>query len=305
MEVPSSVTIVEVGPRDGLQNESALMPTEQKVQLIEELCQAGLREIEATSFVHPKLVPQLADAEQLLAAVPRDPSVTYWTLIPNQKGLERAIAAGVKHVVVVISTSEAHNKANINMTVDESVERLKPLVTLAHEKGITVRGGVATAFGCAIQGEVPLEKVEQVTTAYVDLGVEDIVFADTSGMGNPRQVMEVLRRMKPLLKGTPFGLHIHDTRGMGLANIWAGFLEGATSFDTSIGGLGGCPFSPGATGNVSTEDVVHMFESMGVDTGVDLERLLLCSKHLQEMLGKSVHSSVLKAGPVKWAVRTK
>ena len=268
MELPSSVTIVEVGPRDGLQNEPGFMPTEQKVQLIKDLCQAGLREIEVTSFVHPKAVPQLADAEHMLAAIRRDPAVTYWTLIPNQKGLERAIAAGIKHVVVVISCSDAHNKENINMTVDESVERLIPLIRLAHEHKVTVRGGVATAFGCAIQGEVPLAKVEQVATAYVELGVEEVCFADTSGMANPRQVTELLRHMKPLLGGMAFGLHIHDTRGMGLANIWAGFLEGATSIDTSIGGLGGCPFSPGATGNVATEDVVHMFESMGVDTGI-------------------------------------
>jgi hydroxymethylglutaryl-CoA lyase len=303
MNLPHKVTIVEVGPRDGFQNEHVFIPTDQKVRIIDALSETGLSRIEATSFVHPKAVPQLADAAEVMTRIKRNPSILYEALIPNLKGAERALQAGVKNVELTISASEAHNKSNVNMSVADSLKNLEEVAKLARANGMRIRGGVGMAFGCPWEGKVPIAKIQMIVNKYLDMGAEEIVLGDTSGMGDPQYVSEVVSRFSDIAKQAKIGLHFHNTRGTGMANVLAGMLGGVTVFDASVCGLGGCPFSPGATGNITTEDLVHMLESMGVSTGVDLPKLIEVAKMVQEVIGRPLPSQMVKAGPVPWALR--
>lgn len=301
MNLPKQATIVEVGPRDGFQNEYGFIPTEQKIRIIDQLPETGLRRIEATSFVHPKAIPQLADAAEVMAGIAKKEQVRYMALIPNVKGVERALQAGVKEITLVVSASESHNKNNVNMSIAESLKALKEVARIALDNGMRIRGTIATTFGCPFEGRVSPQKVDEIAQEYLTMGVHEICLADTTGMADPSQVSEIVSKFRDKLKDVEFSLHFHNTRGAGMANVLAALLEGATIFDASICGLGGCPYSPGATGNIPTEDMVHMLESMGIDTGVDLFKLIECAKMVRDLLGREIPGQVIKAGAVPWA----
>jgi hydroxymethylglutaryl-CoA lyase len=300
MNLPKSVTIVEVGPRDGLQNEADFVPTEQKIELINRLSEAGLRRIEITSFVHPKAVPQLRDSEEIVKRIERKSNIIYSTLIPNEKGLERALAAGVKEIALFVSASETHNQKNVKMPISESLGGFRNIAKEAIAHGIRMRGYIVTAFGCPYEGRIPEEKVESIVEEYKNLGVHEIALGDTTGMANPVQVSRMLEWIRPQLGEMSLALHFHDTRGVALANILAALQEGVTIFDGSIGGLGGCPYAPGASGNVATEDLVNMMEEMGIETGIELERLIDCAKYAGRIIQKDLPGHLMRAGRICW-----
>ncbi len=289
------VDIVEVGPRDGLQNEREIVPTDVKIQLIGKLAAAGLRRIEATSFVNPKWIPQLADASDVLRGVPVQPGVTYSALVPNIRGLERARETGLGEVAVFMSASESHNQKNINKTIAETFPVLEEVVREALGLGMRVRGYVSTVFGCPYEGEVPLDNSRRVTDALLKMGVYEVSIGDTIGVATPKQVHEVFAALVKDVTTERLAGHFHDTRGTGLANVAAALQEGIRTFDSSIGGLGGCPYAPGAAGNISTEDLVYMLSGMGFETGVDLTRLTEAGAYIQQHLGRELPSKVLKA----------
>lgn len=293
-DFPEQVTIVEVGPRDGLQNERKYVATEQKIRLINALSETGLTRIQATSFVHPKWVPQLKDAAQVITSIHRRPGVVYSVLVPNQTGFERAVDAQVQEIELFLSASESHNKLNVNRTVAQSLEELWHICAAANRRGIRVRATVATAFGCSIEGPVPAKKVLDIAGELVRMGAQEIVLGDTVGMANPRQTFGLFCRLQEVIPGVPLAAHFHDTRGAGLANALAALQAGVTIFDCSIGGIGGCPNTPGAAGNVATEDLVAMFEEMGVSTGVDISKLIECTRLAEEMVGRQLPGHIGK-----------
>jgi hydroxymethylglutaryl-CoA lyase len=297
MQVPERVTICEVGTRDGFQIEPDFIPTEQKVEVVNGLTEAGVPRIEVTSFVHPKAIPQLRDAEAVMAAIRRRPGTRYAALVPNDKGAARAVDAGVNAIHTVLSASESHNLANVNMTIAESIEKLRAVAQIATRAGVPMQCGISTSFGCPFEGDVPVEHLEGVVGRLVDLGAGGIGLADTTGMANPRQVATVLQRLIPRFPGIEWTLHTHDTRAMAIPNILAAMQFGVTNFDASIGGLGGCPFAPGASGNVCTEDLVHCLHAMDVATGIDLDRLVAVSRRVEQILGRPLPGQILKAGP--------
>ena len=281
---PARVTVVEVGPRDGLQNEAAIVPTAAKVRFIEMLAAAGLPVVEATSFVHPAAVPQLADADQVLPAIARRPGVRYPVLVPNMRGMERAIAAGADAIAVFTAASEAFSQANIRMTIAESLEAFSPVLAAARAAGMWTRGYVSTAFGCPYQGEVDPAAVTDVAVALDELGCDQISVGDTIGVAEPDDVGRVL---SPLLERVPverLALHLHDTRGRAIDNAEAGLHLGITTFDASASGLGGCPFAPGAPGNLATETLVSWLHGLGIETGVDEPALLEASAYIRSKL---------------------
>jgi hydroxymethylglutaryl-CoA lyase len=292
------VTICEVGTRDGFQIEPEFIPTESKVEVVNQLTAAGLQRIEVTSFVHPKAVPQLRDAEEVMARITRRPGTVYAALVPNDKGAMRAVEAGVDRVHTVLSASESHNLANVNMTVAESLAKLAAVAQVAHEARVPLQGGISTAFGCPFEGEVPLSSLEAIVARLVDVGFSGIGLADTTGMANPAQVKRTLEHLVPTFPGVEWTLHTHNTRAMAIPNILAAMDYGVRHFDASIGGLGGCPFAPGATGNVCTEDLVHCLHAMGYETGIDLDRLISTSLQVEEIIGRTLPGQVMKAG--KW-----
>jgi hydroxymethylglutaryl-CoA lyase len=296
MKLPERVTICEVGPRDGFQIEPEWIPTELKVDAIDRLSEAGLGRIEVTSFVHPKVVPQMRDAEEVMARIRRRPGTVYAALVPNDKGAVRAADAGVDQIHTVVSASESHNLANVNMTIAESLVKLEAVMRVAERAKLAVVSAISTSFGCPFEGDVPLARLERVVAALVDMGVRAISLADTTGMADPRQVGRVLEHLRPRFPGIEWILHTHDTRAMAIPNILAAMECGVTHFDSSIGGLGGCPFAPGASGNVCTEDLVHCLHAMGVETGVDLDRLIAAARRVQEIVGRALPGQVLKAG---------
>jgi hydroxymethylglutaryl-CoA lyase len=300
MNLPKSVNIVEVGPRDGLQNEAEFVPTEQKIKLIELLSETGLERIEITSFVHPKTIPQLQDSEEVVKRIKNKPGAVYSTLVPNEKGLERALAAGVKEIALFVSASETHNQKNVRMSIVDSLKGFRNIAVKALAHGIRMRGYVVTAFGCPYEGRIATEKVEFIVEEYKNLGIHEIALGDTTGMANPVQVSRMVSRIHSRLEKTGFALHFHDTRGAALANILAALQEGVTVFDGSIGGLGGCPYAPGASGNVATEDVVNMLQEMGIETGVDLQKLIDCAKYAREIIHRDLPSHLINAGRVCW-----
>jgi hydroxymethylglutaryl-CoA lyase len=293
---PERVTIVEVGPRDGLQNEDALVPTEEKVAFIDALSAAGLTHIEVTAFVSPKAIPQLSDAEEVCKRIARRPGVTYSALVPNLKGYERATAgAGLNDVAVFLSASETHNRRNIGCSIGEALARYREVCAKAGAEGVSVRGYVSTAFGCPYEGLVPLERVVEVARGLLEAGVRQVSLGDTTGLGNPAQVSRTVGALVKYAKIEQIALHLHDTRGTGLANALAGLDAGVTTFDSSVGGLGGCPYAPGATGNVATDELVYMFHEMGIATGVDLAALLGAAERIGGEIGRGPPSRYLKA----------
>ncbi len=295
MSLPSEVTIVEVGPRDGLQNEPGVVPTDIKVGFIDRLAGTGLRVVEATSFVHPKWVPQLADAGEVMDAIERVDGVRYPVLVPNERGLEGALAHQVEEVAVFGAASEAFSQRNINRSIDESLEMFAPVVDRAKDAGLRVRGYVSTVLGCPYQGEVPLADVVRVTSAMFDLGVDEVSLGDTIGVGTPGAVRGMLRALAGEVDTARLAVHMHDTYGQGLANTLAAFEEGVTIADTSAGGLGGCPYAPGAKGNLATEDLVYALHGSGVTTGVDLDALVDTTAWMADRLGRPPASRAAEA----------
>lgn len=290
------VWIRDVAPRDGFQIEPSRVSTEVKVSVIDLLSAAGVPAIEVTSFVHPRAVPQMADAEEVMARIQRRPGTEYHVLVPNLRGAERALAAQPDQLNLVVSASESHNRANIRRDTFETLDDYVRVARLAEKAGVRVAGGIATAFGCPFEGRIPLERLLAVVEAYVNIGVCSVSLADTTGMANPSQVRGVVQRVRERWPDLEIHLHFHNTRGMGLANVYAGYLEGITHFDASLGGIGGCPFAPGATGNICTEDTVHMFAEMGVETGIDLDALIASARDMERALGHPLPGQVMKAG---------
>lgn len=293
--LPPRVDIVEVGPRDGLQNEKGVVPTAAKVAFVTGLAGAGFPEIEVTSFVSAKWVPQLADAGELLAALSPREGVVYSALVPNEKGMERAIACGVRRVAVFTAASETFNRKNINASIDESLERFVPVLALAAAAGVSVRGYVSTAFVCPYEGVVPPAAAARVIRRLLELGVDEVSIGDTIGAAVPTQVDALLDALAREAPPDRLALHLHDTRGTALANVLAALRRGITIFDSSAGGLGGCPYAPGATGNLATEDLVYFLNGMGIDTGVDLARVRAASNALHAAAGVTQPSRVLAA----------
>ncbi|MBL8266566.1 hydroxymethylglutaryl-CoA lyase [Steroidobacter sp.] len=295
------VFIQEVAVRDGFQIEPRFVPTEQKIALIDRLSCSGLAKIEVTSFSSPKAIPMLADAESVMRGIQRVPGVEYAALVPNLRGCERALSCNVDEINLVMSASESHNRANLSMGCDDSLAQFARIVPVAQsavaQRRVAINASLSTAFGCPFEGVVPQARVLALVRRFVDLGITRVSLCDTTGMANPTQVEQLfyaVLREWPRLQVTA---HFHNTRGMGLANAAAALRVGVRHFDASLGGLGGCPFAPGATGNVCTEDLVHMFESMGFDTGVDLSKLLDAAADLSALVGHDVPGQVLKAGP--------
>ncbi len=297
MKLPKRVDICEVGTRDGFQIEPDWIPTEVKVEVVDRLSATGVPKIEVTSFVSPKAIPALKDAEAVMAQIKRRPGTVYAALVPNDKGAVRAVDAGVDVIHTVLSASESHNLANVNMTVDESLTKLRAVMEVARRAGKPVYSGISCTFGCPFETEVPLAQLERVVGALVDMGARGIGLADTTGMANPVQVQRVLERLVPRFPGVEWTLHTHDTRAMAIPNIIAAMEMGVTHIDSSIGGLGGCPYAPGASGNVCTEDLVHCLHAMGVETGVDLDALVATSRRVQEIIGRTLPGQIAKAGP--------
>src|SRR5688572_21120736 len=296
MQLPERVTICEVGTRDGFQIEPDFIATEQKVEVVNLLSEAGVPRIEVTSFVHPKAVPQLRDAEAVMALIRRRPGTRYAALVPNEKGAVRAVDAGVDALHTVVSASESHNLANVNMTMAESLDKLRAVMMVAERARVHVGCGISTSFGCPFEGDVPLVQLDSVVARLVGMGARAIGLADTTGMANPRQVTRVLEHLMPRFPGVEWTLHTHDTRAMAIPNILAALACGVTNFDASVGGLGGCPFAPGASGNVCTEDLVHCLHAMEVQTGIDLDRLLDASRRVQQIVGRPLPGQIVKAG---------
>ena len=308
MRIPvDSVKVVEVGPRDGLQNEKVTVPAEAKVEYITALADAGLKVIEAGAFVSPKWVPQMADTAEVYANIPKDPGVEYPVLVPNMKGLERAIEAGVKSIAIFTAASDTFNKRNINMSIDESFENYAPVALRARSEGMKVRGYVSTAFGCPYEGEVPPEKVLEVSARLLDLGCYEVSVGDTIGVGTPMQVQGVIGILLQVVPSQRLAMHFHDTRGTALANTLASLEMGVATFDASSGGLGGCPYAPGASGNLATEDLIYMLDRMGIETGVRLDRLVAASSIIAPYLDHPLPGRYLQAcakGGIPFATKT-
>ena len=301
MRLPARVEICEVGPRDGLQHERVIVPTADKIRLIEALAEAGIRRMEATSFVAPKWIPNLADAGEVLAGVRRTQGVSYAALVPNCKGLERALAGEVDAAVMFLSASETHSRKNINKSLAEALGAYPEVAAGAKAAGLRLKGAISTCFGCPYEGDVDPGVVVRIATALMDMGVDEVGISDTTGMANPLQVHCLVSQVAERIPVGKLSLHFHDTRGTALANVLAGLLAGVSVFDASIGGLGGCPYAKGATGNVATEDLVHMLHEMGIETGVDLPKLIECARLAQDLVGRPLDSHVSKAGPVNHA----
>ncbi|KMY29007.1 hydroxymethylglutaryl-CoA lyase [Lysinibacillus xylanilyticus] len=290
MQLPKHVTLKEVGPRDGLQNEKTHLATADKVQLVNLLSQTGLNYIEVTSFVHPKWIPQLADAVEVLQAIKRQKDITYAALVPNMRGLERALQAEVDEVSVFMSASESHNQSNINKSINETFPILQEVVVGAKAANKNVRGYISTVIGCPYEGYIQPEKVLRITEKLLEMGVDEISLGDTIGVGVPTQVENLLEELLKRYPAENFAMHFHDTRGTALANIVQSLEMGITKFDSALGGLGGCPYAKGASGNVATEDLLYLLDEMGIKTGVELNKVLEAALFIEQKLGKAVAS---------------
>ena len=295
MAIPQSVRIVEVGPRDGLQNEPQIVPTETKIEFIKRLAESGLKTIEATAFVSPKWVPQMADHDEVLRALPRKQGVAYPVLVPNMLGFERAGAAGASEVAVFAAASETFSQRNINCTIAESLERFKPIFGVARAANIRVRGYVSCALGCPYEGVVEPLRVAEVAASLFESGCYEISLGDTIGVGTPNRTTALIEKVAERIQVDKLAGHFHDTYGQALANIYAALTLGVGVFDASVSGLGGCPYAPGAAGNVATEDLLYMLNGMGIETGVDLDRLIAAGSFICEKLGRQTQSRVARA----------
>ena len=295
--LPRAVRVVEVGPRDGLQNEKAQVPTEQKIQFITMLADAGLPVVEATSFVSPRAIPQLSDASEVMARLKRIPTTEYPVLVPNLKGMERALAAGVRSVAVFTAASESFTRHNINASIAESLENFRPVVALARQEHVTVRGYISTVFGCPYEGSVAPEKVLAVAQALLEMGINELSLGDTIGVATPNQVVDVVGLLldKGDIPAGSLAVHFHDTRGTALANVLMALQLGISIVDASAGGLGGCPYAPGAAGNLATEDLLYMLHGMGISTGVNLEKVVAATRFIAPLLGHAPTSKYYQA----------
>ncbi len=279
------VILEEQGLRDGLQTLPMVVPTEKKLDWIARLVAAGLRRIQVASFVHPRLVPQMADAEALFAQLQKREGVIYSALVLNQKGVERALAAGVEHLAISLSASDTHSRKNTRMTLEEAKADFRENVRLARAAGVRVRAGIQCAFGCRYEGAIPAERVFDLIKHHLDAGADEIALADSTGMAHPVQIREIISPALEICGSVPLSLHLHNTENKGLANVFAAYEAGVRQFDTAFGGLGGCPFIPGATGNIATEDTVHFFQQMGVETGIDWQQVAVISREVEAMMG--------------------
>jgi hydroxymethylglutaryl-CoA lyase len=303
MALPRSVRIREVGPRDGFQNEPEVIPTDEKVELVDGLARTGLARLEVTSFVRADVIPQLSDAHEVLERIDVPEGVSVSVLIPNERGLEAALShrERIDEINVFLSASETHNRKNVNRSIEESLAGLRIVLGRAREEGLRCEGVISTSFGCPYEGHVPRERVLDIAAELVQAGAQEVGFGDTTGMANPVQVGELFEAARDHLGDeVELTAHFHNTRGQGLANVLAALQAGVTSFESSFGELGGCPVPAGATGNIATEDLVSMLHEMGIETGIDLEKLLACARRVREILGRPLGSHTLVAGPVDW-----
>ena len=287
MNFPENVIIQEVALRDGLQNEKRVVATAEKLRLVERMIGCGIRRIELSSFVNPRLVPQMADAEELWRKVRRHPDVLFTALILNERGLDRAISCGVPHVGIYVSASETHSRKNSNMDIAQALKEARLLLRKARREGVRARAGVMNAFGCAYEGAVPLARTLEITLGLLEEDPEEICLADSSGLANPLQIRKYIEQVRENTAGKALSLHLHNTRGLGPANLYAALEEGVSIFDTSLGGLGGCPFISGARGNISTEDTVYMIAELGISTGIDLKGLIRASRDFEALMGQN------------------
>ena len=296
MENKPAVILTEVCPRDGFQSVSEWIPTETKVAIINKLIDCGFKQLEVTSFVHPKAIPQLKDSDEVLQQIKRSDDVKLRALVPNVRGLERAIAARVDKVKLMLSATDSHSISNANCTTIEALEKYEPLIERAKESGMGVSGSISVAFGCPFEGDVPVERLAMICERYEAFGITQISLADTTGMANPAKIKRNVRALREQFPNITFSLHLHNTRGMAFANAVAGYEEGIIDFDSSTGGLGGCPYAPGASGNIATEDLLHGFEEMGIETNLSIDQVLDAAKYIQKLLPQAVDSFLLKAG---------
>ncbi len=295
-DLPRQISVREVGPRDGLQNEDPV-PTQAKIELIDRLSGTGVERIEAVSFVHPAAIPQMADADAVWQGIHRAPSVRYSALVPNLRGAVRALDSGLTEIEAVVSASDTHNRKNVNRSTAESLDDIAQIIALAHDRGATCQVIISTAWGCPYEGDVPVERVVATASRAVADGADTISFGDTTGMATPGRVQRLVGEFRSQRPDTELNLHFHNTRGTGLANVLAALQLGVSDFDASVGGLGGCPYAPGATGNIATEELVHMVEDMGVETGIDLAALIDAAADAERIIGRQLPSQVLRAGP--------
>jgi hydroxymethylglutaryl-CoA lyase len=295
-DLPSRISLREVGPRDGLQNE-APVPTDAKVRLIDALSETGVGRIEAVSFVHPKAIPQMADADEVWSRVQRRADVRYSALVPNLRGAQRALDAGFSEIEAVVSASDTHNRKNVNRSTDESLDDIAQVISTAHDAGASCQVIVSTSWGCPYEGDVPESRVVDVASRAVRDGADTISFGDTTGMATPARVKRLIGMFRSAHPEVALNVHFHNTRGTGLANVLAALELGVVDFDASVGGLGGCPYAPGATGNIASEELVHMVEDMGVATGVDLAAMIEAAGEAERIVGRTLPSQVLRAGP--------
>ena len=295
-DLPARISMREVGPRDGLQNESPVS-TAAKVELVDLLSGTGVRRIEAVSFVSPRAIPQMADADEVWAGMARTSGVVYSALVPNLRGAVRALDAGCLDIETVVSASDTHNRANVNRSTAESLDDIAEVIALAHLRGAVCHVTVATAWGCPYEGDVPVSRVVAVARRAVADGADGLSFGDTTGMATPTRVIALVGETRMALPSVPLNLHFHNTRGTALANVFAALQLGVADFDASVGGLGGCPYAPGASGNLASEELVHMVEDMGVDTGIDLGALIEVAREAERIVGRELPSQVLRAGP--------
>ncbi len=297
VSLPSRVQIVEVGLRDGLQSEPEFVPTDTKAAILNELIAAGVRHIEATSFVSPRAVPQMRDAAELLALADKRPGVVLSALAPNPRGVERALASRADEVVVFLSASESHNRKNLNRSVEQSLRDIEDVAALLKDHPMRRKGAIAVAFGCPFEGDIDIATLKTIVAEFARLDFDAVTLGDTTGMATPRLVRKTVDALRAAFPAMDFSLHFHNTRGLGLVNVVEGLHAGITSFESSLGGLGGCPFAPGATGNVCTEDTVNLLHEMDIETGIDLAALIQASRHLEQVMKRPLSGQVMKAGP--------
>ena len=286
LNLPDRVTLIEVGPRDGFQFEKKIIPTNLKVEIISGLVEAGLKDIQVTSFVHPDVVPQMADAEDLLKCLPKRKDIHYSALVLNEKGVERAHLSGLQHIEISISASDTHSRENAGMPFEKALEMGKDMIRLAQKYKMEIRAGIQCAFGCVYEGRISSERVLKIATDFLKTGIQTLAISDTTGMANPLLIKHLIKKLMPEVGNTPVMLHLHDTRGLGLVNVMAAMECGIKRFDTALAGMGGCPFVPGAAGNIATEDTAWLMKSLNIETGIDISKVAKCSQRLENFFEK-------------------
>ena len=294
LNLPDKITLIEVGPRDGFQFEKKILPTNLKVEIISDLADAGLKNIQVASFVHPDVVPQMADAEDLLKRLPKRNDVRYCALVLNEKGVERARLSGLEHIEISISASDTHSRKNAAMPFENAMEKGKEMIRLAQEYKMQIRAGIQCAFGCVYEGRIPEERVLKIASDFIKLGIQTLAISDTTGMANPLLIKNLIKNLMPKVGKTPIVLHLHDTRGLGLVNVMAAMECGVTRFDTALAGMGGCPFVSGAAGNIATEDTAWLMKSLNLETGIDISKVARCSQKLEKFFEKSFPGKIYR-----------